>query len=251
MKKKILILVPLFFVFIIAMAPASLLENLVAEQKRVTVSGFSGSLWSGEINSISTNGLAFENVEYSLGLLALLTAKASIDLDIKKGLVKGNLNVTAGSDYMQSMHINNANLRLSAAELENHIKLMGAKLKGNISTADLSLELANNRPKSADGTLRWRNAAVVFAGKEWPLGNFAVDVSTNERTKAIVGKIRDNKNQLGIDGEVSLLPNGMVEFSGSISTEIDKSLYTAISMFKNGNVKNGRLPIKFTQKVFR
>ncbi|MCW8875813.1 MAG: type II secretion system protein N [Kangiellaceae bacterium] len=251
MKKKILILVPLFLIFVIAMAPASLLENLTAEQKRVSLSGFSGSLWSGEINSVSTNGLSFENVEYSLGLFALLTAKASVDLNIKKGLVKGDFNVTAGSDYMQSLKINDANLRLSAAEIEDYVKLMGAKLKGNISTSSLNLELANNRPKNADGTLRWRNAAVNFAGKEWPLGNFAVDISTNERTKAIVGKIRDNKNQLGIDGEVSLLPNGMVEFSGSISTEIDKSLYTALSMFKNGNAKNGRLPIKFTQKIFR
>ncbi|TQV85496.1 type II secretion system protein N [Aliikangiella coralliicola] len=251
MKKKIFVLTGLFILFVFMQAPASLIENFLPQNNKVTVAGLSGSLWSGEIATVNTPELSLKNVEYSINPLALFLAKLSLNLDISDRDVDGSLNLKAGSNYQESIELSDVNLNISASTFEQFVSVRGVKLSGDVSSSDLDVILENKRPTNINGRASWRKAAVVFGGKTWNLGDFVVELSTDEAKKTIVGNLQKTKNELGLEGKVTLLPDGMLEFVGSISTKIDQSLYNTVALFNNGKPANDRLPIKFKQRVLR
>ena len=64
-------------------------------------------------------------------------------------------------------------------------------------------------------------------------------------TKAV--KRIDNKNT----GLLGLVFKRQAEhLTETISTDIDESLYNTVALFNNGKPANGRLPIRFKQKIF-
>ncbi|WP_196139292.1 type II secretion system protein N [Aliikangiella sp. G2MR2-5] len=251
MKKKILIGLLLFVVFIIILAPASLIKNLSSKQELVLLRGFSGTLWSGEIASVSARKLSLEDVKYDIKVLPLFWAMFSVDLDISKGDIKGSLTFSADQNFQISHSVNNANIRFDAKLLENFVNTMGAKIGGNVSTSELDITIDKGKPSFLEGVTRWRNASVNFAGQNLSLGDFSVRFMTNEKNGDIKGRLEKGKNILDLQGEVTLAKSGELEFIGSASSQIDKGLLMAVSMYKNGNEANGRIPIKFKQKLFK
>jgi|GEM_PF-2400129 len=251
MKKKILILSIAFVVLVIAFAPAKLAENFIPDNKGVAVSGLSGSVWSGEIASIVAPGISLSEIEFSTSLLDLMLANPSIMLDIAKGDLQGDLRVYLSEDLSQSVRLDNANLTLAAAHLEPFLPIRGVELSGQLSTGDLDVRAENKRPTFLEGNIQWRNASISFGGNSWPLGDYSVSVTTDEEKKIITAQLEKRKNELGLEGTITLLADGTVEIVGSIATEIDQTLYNAIALFNSGKPENGRLPIKFRQKIFK
>jgi len=100
------------------------------------------------------------------------------------------------------------------------------------------------------GQVSWRKAAINFAGQSWFLGDFIINTQTNKTKKEIVGLFEKTNNKLGLEGKIILSENGMLEFVGSIATNIDQDLYSAIALFNDGKPANGRLPIRYKQSMF-
>jgi len=251
MKKKILVLSLLFFVFLIALTPVSLLESQLTKLRGVSVSGLSGSVWSGNVAQVNVGKIYFSDIDYDNSVFSLLTATLSSDLKIKSGDIKGTLNIEVGTDYQEKVNLNNINLRMPASLIQNFTNTMGAEIGGNVSTNSLNLSLEKQKVKNVSGVARLRNASVSFAGQNIKLGDFAVSLSTDEKTGIIKGVLQKTKNALGLEGEVTLAPNGMLEFNGTISEDSEQMILMAASSFKNGNSQNGRMPIKFRQKITR
>lgn len=251
MKKKIAILLGLFIFLVIAFTPAKLLMSFMPERSPVTLTGISGSVWSGEISKVSANQLAFRDVLFSIDLLSLLMISPSVSLDIAGGDVSGTLVFHKTDDLSKNMQMSDVNVNFSGDILKSFMPMPGLEVNGDFRTNDLTFATENRRPKSVDGTLRWQNAKVSYAGQSFDLGDFVVQATTDEEKKLITANILKSKNALDLQGKVTLQPNGMVEIDGSIGTDIDQTLYNAFLLFNNGKANNGRLPIKFKQRIFR
>ena len=216
MKKKIVVLSLLFVVFLIALTPMSLLETQIAKQKSIAVSGINGSLWSGNVAEIRAGNISLSNVDYENSFLALMTATLSTDLNIKSGDIKGRLSIEAGTDYQEKIVFEKVNLRMPAEMIAEFVNTLGAKINGNISTTNISALIERQNVSAVNGTGRWMNASVSFGGKNFELGNFVVNLSTDEKTKTITGKLQKSENKLGLEGEFTYTSN-LLEASLKIS----------------------------------
>ena len=66
-----------FLIFAIAYMPAIQVIGRVDLPKNVSISGVSGTLWTGKAQTIVVNGLPINNVNWELSPLALLIGKVS------------------------------------------------------------------------------------------------------------------------------------------------------------------------------
>ncbi len=248
MKKKIVILISFFIILVIIFAPVKLAENLMPENSPLVISGMRGSVWSGEIDSIEIKDWQLQDIDYEISFISLVTGKFGGTGEVHQGDLKGDFFFEI--EDSKNIEISDVNIETSAINLEKYIPFPGIELTGKISTRDFNAHINDNKPVYLSGVTRWDNANVDLNGQKWSLGDFDIYWNTDVDTKIITGTISKNKkNKIDIDGKITLTQNGTLEFKGSISQSIDKTIYTALSLFANGRPSNGRLPIKFKKKI--
>ena len=246
MKKKIVILVLLFLSLVIYFAPVKVVENFIPQNNKLSILGMKGSVWSGNIDRVVVSDWLLEDLDYHLNFFSLLTGNLNVSTLIKKGDIRGELDFDISD--INNLEISEANLQAPAIRLEKYLPFPGIELGGNLSVQDLTMQLINQKPTTLFGTTRWKKANVDINGKSWALGDF--EVIWHMDNGVVVGNVSKSvKNQLGLEGTVTLTTAGLLEFKGSIASSTDQSIYAALSLFANGTMKNGRLPIKLKRKI--
>lgn len=249
MKKKIIILTVLFLVLVIVFAPVKLAESFIPESDGLSISGMQGSVWSGKIELLEIKDWALKKVDYNLSAFSLLSGSIGGSAKINKGDIKGELSFDMAD--LNSIAISDGNIEISALNFERYLPFPGIELDGKFLTNDLSAQLVDKKPIIMTGETSWRGASVSIASKKYELGNFQITWDTDLEKKLITGSIKKNqKNKLDIDGKINITGSGMFEFNGSIAASSEKAIYSAFSLFANGKVQNGRLPIQFKKKIF-
>lgn len=248
MKKKVIIFASLFLVLVVLKTPATLLKSFVPNSSKISLSNLQGTIWSGKIGQIAVQDIVIDDLAFSLNFVDLLTAKLGADLDFTQGDILGQLGVTFSDQ--NSFDIQDANLSINASMIESKISFKGIQLFGELVFTDLAAKVSNKRLVLLDGQSTWSKASVAFAGNDWTLGDFKLQWKTQSASGNILGDILPSKNQLGLQGQVIINKAGLLDFKGSISTDIDRKIYNAFLLFANGKVNNGRLPIKFKKKIF-
>ncbi len=247
MKKKLIILLPLWILFVLVLAPVDILSGIIAKQKQVTVSGLKGTLWQGQIDQVDFLHWQFKDLDYSVSFFPLLIGRLSSHLAIHQGDIRGPIDLTLVS--AGELKIDNANLEMSANQLKSFLPFPGVELIGDLATEDFFLHLKDNKPIKIQGLTHWTRAAIALGERHLPLGNYSIEWTTDDKNH-IVGRIIPSSNQLSLQGKVRLSPQGELEFKGSIGTEIDQQLYNTLLFFSSGPAKNKRLPILFKKKIF-
>ncbi len=250
MTKKLLILFLIFIIFVIYLTPAKLAQSFIPASQAFSVTGMSGTIWSGKINQIGVGNIELKDTEFSLSLLALLTANLKLSLNSTMGDILGNLAIYLPPDPNGTIQVSDANLNFNAALFESYLPFPGTVLKGKLSSSDLSVLILRKKLTQMSGKVHWRNAEVSYDGREFTLGDFSAESITDDKSKNIQIKLLKTKNALGLEGNITLTPDGMLEFIGSVATNIDESLYNSIALFNNGKPAGGRLPIKYKQKIY-
>jgi general secretion pathway protein N len=249
MKKKFFILSILFIFFLLMLAPAKIIKSFMPQQAQINLDGLSGSIWSGKINQISTANFNLSNVEYQLNPFALFLAKLSVSLKLSDQDIKGNLAIKLSSNYANYQTIENANLTINSNLFSHYLPMANTQINGEIVSRGLNIIMVNKKPELIEGELRWNQANVNINGKDWALGTLAVKLETDQTNGDIKAQILPTENALDIKGNIKLSRDGIVEFIGSISTDTEQQLYQTFALFNNGKPANGRLPIKFRQKL--
>ncbi|MCF6193209.1 MAG: type II secretion system protein N [Kangiellaceae bacterium] len=247
MKKKIIILITLFVLLIIWLAPANLAEGLIASNKNIEASGLRGTLWSGSVEQIEMNGWHLEELDYELSFFSLLTGNMGGSAQLNGGDIIGALDFE--TDGEKNFSLAEASIEMEAYLFEKYLPFPGINLDGSVSTTDLFADIENKKAKRLDGLTTWQDASVTVANNVIKLGKFQINWSTDEDSQLIAGKVVKTANALSLDGRITLDKDGIFEFKGSISTRIPKSIYNAFLLFSDGKAKNDRLPIKYKKKL--
>ncbi len=247
MKNKIIILSLVFVVLVIMLIPAKFVQNLIPTNVPIQLENMTGTAWSGQVGNARIQGLIAEDINYDISFFALLMASLSGNAEIENGDLTGSFEFFVSDQ--KNLSVDNASVKMTADTLEKFIPFPGILLQGALSTDKLSVQLAKAKVVLLSGVTSWNNATVTINNQRQVLGNFVIDWSTNEANSLITGRLRKTKNEIGLEGSITLDKTGVAEFKGSISSSADRNLYTALSLFADGKVELGRLPIKFKKKI--
>ncbi|MFK8032463.1 MAG: type II secretion system protein N [Gammaproteobacteria bacterium] len=231
-----LILGGVFYVlFALVRLPASVVVNWLAPES-ATISGVSGSAWTGEASSIRTESIALTEVRWSLKPWKLLLLKASADINAK--VPGGALRTEVNNSLFGNS--GTANGLRGVVKLEEFNQVL-----------NLPLPLSGNAGVRLD-TLKWRDGTVVAAEGEiqladlteqssaMRLGNFSIMFSPTD-DDSIKGVFADTEAIFKLSGDMSLNPDRSYSVNAKIepTNETPNSIGTAVGMFGATRDANG------------
>ena len=247
MKNKIILFTSFLILLIIVFMPARLISNFIPEKSGITISGLNGTVWSGEINNLQVKGWSLSNISFDTHFFPLITGTFGAEVDILKGDITGHTIFQMKNS--KNGELKDTNILTKLSQFEKYIPFKDVELKGELETKQLALNIVESKPVYIIGNTIWNNGAVVFNGMSWELGDFEINWQTSE-DGTIQGNILKRENVLEIQGNIIISKQGFLEFNGSISTRVDKSIFNAFLFFADGKPSNGRQGLKFKKKVW-
>ena len=166
--------------------------------------GLSGSIWNGHAASASVFGTPLGELDWHLHPLPLARGVIAAQLDVRGGEVTGSGAVERESDG--SLRVTGAVIRLPAALAAPALDIPMLQLLGNIDIDLAQLRVQGAWPTAAQGSIRWRNAAVAGAAQA-SFGDLQVDFAS-AADGGIAGSARDLGGPLQLDGTFTIAAGG-------------------------------------------
>lgn len=195
----------------------------------LTLSGVSGSLWSGKAASaqvrVGDENLELGPLSWTLDGLSLLQLKACLDIDSQTatGYV---CRTFAGKNTAQKLLVDQVPMKL----LDNTV---GAQLGGTGSlTIDKARVTDEGRIEQLQGNVTWQRAR-VNAGTGWfALGSYAADLSANE-SGGVAAQIFDLEGNFEVQVQAEFTPGQEPRANGIIKPRpgAQQPLVDALSVF--------------------
>ena len=193
-------LIPIYVIGLVVFAPARALLWFIPEQSGVNLSSVSGTLWQGQASvsaAVSPQVTAnFQQVQWQLRPLALLSGKAQLDFNIPQAnVVVGSGTATlgfGGSVQLQGEFSGNLQEAIQAYRLPVPVTLDG---RWALSLTDYTLDdLASGQwCTQLQATANSRGTAVRFNNNWTDLGEFATTLSCSAQNEIIARMEGDNR----------------------------------------------------------
>jgi hypothetical protein len=208
-----------FLVFLVAGAPASLLQHLAP--RGIEISGPQGSIWSGEASAVRLGDLQLGTTRWVLTPLPLLLGRLAgeVDATLPGGLARGSFVIGAGGWF----RVTNFAFAVPLASLA---ALQGNTLpfrEGQLSAQLTELEVHDGWPTRAIGEIRVGDVALIYRGGRpdmTRLANFRVEFNADEVPPGgvIEGQLTDQGGPVAVSGVLLASPPGNYEISGRAAT---------------------------------
>ncbi|WP_299795569.1 type II secretion system protein N [uncultured Shewanella sp.] len=214
LAKKIIVGVLFYLVFLIALLPASVVVSLAPLPNTISLNGVSGTIWSGEVESLTVEKRQLELVQWELSPWSLFLGKVRLDLvsGNRGTVVNGKGSVTLSMDGIQAQALR---FEAPGSFLVGDTRLpFRTKVGGDISL--FIEELAQGQPwcEQLTGKLFLNGANVKNQFGDYPLGDIELGLS------CVDGNVKVNSdesmNQLGLSGSVLVKAEKMVQVSAKI-----------------------------------
>ncbi|GGD76990.1 type II secretion system protein N [Lacimicrobium alkaliphilum] len=235
MKRQTLIVLVLglcaYVVFLIAKLPAEQLVARVDLPDNLKVQNVSGTLWQGQIEQMSIQGIPIRRLEWQLSPWGLLTGKAVLDLQAGNirnpeelsltGEVSLSKDAVGARDLMIYVP---ADLIIAQLPLPLPVNARG-RFKVNLQELDYARQC-----QSLEGTGQWLNAEVAGAQGYIPLGNF--DAGLSCRDNAVLVSIEE-PNSFGLSAEAAISPELNIRVNGRFrpSQDLPQEVHEAARLF--------------------
>jgi len=214
LAKKIIIGVLFYLVFLIALLPASIVVRLVPLPNTVSLSGVSGSIWSGSVETVTIQKRQLELVQWKLSPWALFLGKAKFDLVVGN---RGTAVNGKGLVTLSTSGINAQGLRFEApgSFLVGNSRLpFRTKVDGDLSLIIEALTQGQPWCEQLTGKVFLNRAKVNNQFGDYPLGEIELGLSCVDGNVKV--KTDETMNQLGLSGSVLLQAEKIVQVSAKI-----------------------------------
>ena len=214
LTKKIIIGVCIYLVFLLALLPASVVITLAPLPNNINLSGVSGSIWSGSIESVTIQNRQLEQVQWQLSPWALLLGQAKLDLVIGN---RGSAVNGKGLVIFSMSGIDAEGLRFEAPTsflLGNNRLPFRTKVGGDISLFIEHLEQGAPWCEQLNGNLFINSARVKNQFGNYPLGDIELGLSCVDGNVKVQSD--ETMNQLGFSGTLVLQAEKVVQLSAKI-----------------------------------
>lgn len=193
-----------FVAFIVALAPARILADLLPREV-ATLTDAEGTVWSGSAQSLSVAGLQFSDVRWDLHALALLIGRLSASVEAKwgDGFVQGD----AAIGLTGALRLRDVRAVGPLAPITQRMNLGGAG--GELAVEVAALDVVDDWPTRIVGELRVGRVALNLIGVPGALtGNYRLSFDMDDVAEGdeIPGALTDGGGPLEIVGELRLTP---------------------------------------------
>ena len=209
-----------YFTFLIYLAPAApIVKLLINDNDDISVSTITGSLWSGNAESLSINNHELKDAQWSFTAWRLLTAEISFDINAsyKNNPVSGSL----GTSITGKRLLHDFTASIKAFEAGKLADILIGELDGLLN---IQIDEASWTPGTVpeiSGTIFWKKAAYIVAEKA-DLGDVTILFSKND-TSPLIANIENIPGHLSVKGDIAVNDEGHYQLGVSLKPTKDAS----------------------------
>ncbi len=232
--------------FLVATLPAEqLLGALRGQLKGVYLQNVGGTVWRGRIGQLQVADQRFEQVRWTTRPLSLLTGALAFDVAFDGVGRQGSGRIALGADG--SLALEAFSGRVAMMDIDHLLGIAPARLGGLLEFDLVRLELMGRHPRHAEGTVRWREAAVTVP-VAMMLGDFRLDLTTEGGV--IKGVVKDEGGAIALDGVVTLQADGRYTFNGQIAARDSSNKMLAQGIRALGRPgPDGRVAVSYSGRL--
>lgn len=239
MKIKItLSFIVIYVVFLVATAPANLINRFMPKHADIKFEDISGTLWNGKLsNLVYLNKYPLKELTWKIDWLALASLKVQANIEFNNGR-RELLGVGSVAYGTAGAVVNNVNIDMQATELMPYIQMpVPVTPAGRLTLVVESGSLGDPYCGELDGYLVWRGAQV-----DTPMGNIDlaspnIDLSCAQGN--LVASLKQTSEHLTTNANVTLKKGGSYQLQGNIiaNEKLDPAIAQAISWIGPKNSK--------------
>ncbi|NRD71985.1 type II secretion system protein N [Shewanella sp. VB17] len=244
LTKKIILGVLVYLTFMLVLLPADIAVKLAPLPTNMNISGVSGSIWSGKIESVSIGQRQIDQVQWQLSPWGLLLGKVTLDLVIGNPTspVNGKGLVTLSMSGIDAEGLKfDAPSRFLLGETRLPFR---TEIAGELSVFIGTLQQGLPWCEQLDGKLFLNAVRVKNQFGHYPLGDIELALACIDGNVEI--RSNEEMNQLGFNGSVLLQAEKNVVISAKIKETASQpdDLKKALT-FLGKKDSNGYYPIKY------
>jgi general secretion pathway protein N len=235
--KWIILGISTYVILVIAYIPAAHVVSYVQNSNPklpLVIGQIEGTLWTGKVDKIITQGIVMNNLRWELSPWSLLIGKASIDLnggkirESEQAYVKGNISVSLFN--LQNLSAHELTLFLPARSVMAQVPLPVPVAADGRFRVDIEEFEFNNACVSLIGKGSWLKGTVSGPSGVIDFGNFDANLACEEEQFAI--QIQP-ANKLNLDAKVLLSVAGKYKINGRFkpSDDMPKEVQQAANFF--------------------
>ncbi|PIP81205.1 MAG: hypothetical protein COW84_01105 [Gammaproteobacteria bacterium CG22_combo_CG10-13_8_21_14_all_40_8] len=224
-----------FIIFVIATAPAQVLQSSFNKVKGLNVEGLSGSLWHGHASQVIYNDISLGQADWDLSGWSLILMRLSLDVSLKSE--QSNL---SSHLILQSSSVEAENLKARfPAPWVSKLTKVPFQAQGQLFVRMKQAKISNSGAPFLYGALSWQDATLKTPfGKQAQLGTINVGLTTEEEW--IVSDIRSSKGSMDLRATVRVNYPKEMAAKGSVSDQLSTELHGFFSLFTKPD-NEGRL----------
>ena len=204
-----------YFIFLLALMPASFVLQWVTLPSQLQLSSVDGTIWHSKIKTANYDNFLVNNIEIELSPLSLLSLDPNIELSFGGALVAGPEGVAKINGIFSALRITDANLSLRADNISSHLNLPLPVKAHDFVDINVSEFVAGKAIcQSLSGNIAWNKAAVTVLDQKVALGKLSTALSCQQGDVVIT---LDEKNDLGLSLSASVGKGFAVSGSGFLT----------------------------------
>lgn len=199
-----------FLVGIIVMFPARVAYHWFGVSSVASLSGISGTLWSGQARELSASGIYLSDVTWTLKPRYLLTGQLLLAMQAKP--VSGFLEADVGVGLGGAVSLTNLTASLPLAPLAVPLRVPG--LQGNASLQFERIKVVDRLPVAADGsvTVADFSAQLIYRGS---LGGYKAEFFT--QNNGVAASVEDTDGVIDLAGSLQIGADRNYQFLGKVA----------------------------------
>ncbi|WP_299009378.1 type II secretion system protein N [uncultured Shewanella sp.] len=220
LTKKIIIGLFIYLAFLMATLPASVAMKFVTLPKGLSVSGLSGTVWSGSINNVTFEGRQLDTLKWDLSPWRLLLGQAQVNFALgerntpinAKGLVRASFSGVYLKDFRFEAPI--------PTLLGNKKLPLRTQVAGDVSLFLNEFDSGEAWCQSLSGTAIINQAKVNNQFGDYPLGDVSFALSCVNGDIQL--KTDEKNNRLGLVGTLLLQDKNRVAINAKMKETADQ-----------------------------
>jgi len=203
-KRAVFILLAAFLLFLIVLAPATLISKFVPENSSVALNGLSGTIWRGHASQLQHQGRNLGKLDWRLSPWNLITGKVGGKFELDGSQMRADGFAKMGNN--NNLWLSDTNVRINADALPLTGSVAALQAEGVINARIDELTLLNQQLDSISARIAWQQAQ-VRAPIDLDIGDVVIDATGEDGETTAVITTAQNSN-LDINGKVDLNADG-------------------------------------------
>jgi len=191
-----------YLLFLLLLTPAaSVISLLNLPAKTISLSGITGSIWSGQVAQAQIKSQPVEAISWSLKPLSLFAGNISTKLQatVFESPVNGRLNY---SYIDSSTSLYDVSSYLKADALQKKLNLPFGEIAGNLKLNFEQIIIKSKALPAMSGEIKWSNAQLTLADKI-SFGDILLSINPDDAGN-LSGKLSNTGGELIINGDITV-----------------------------------------------